>query len=275
MILRKISVQNLGSVRCFSHNLSHGLNIIKDQRREELLFAIRLVLGHNTMLPPLILAGADTVIEAAVVFSDTEYTVRALFDERKNGFSLCCRDRCGADATSEYLYLTSRSCEEDEADAFIPEEVQTVPRFLKYANEDLYYPKNGLARATNGFSCVKAFRKYLRSFIENFEPELLREDKEYELVIEKNGTYAARCKLNGRVTQSLSETERMLFKYLCFLRTAEFWDGFEQLRDMHSIKRPMIISGFCEKLDESVRVDGLLQRAASIRKQTILLTNED
>ena len=145
-------------------------------------------------------------------------------------------------------------------------------RFLKYINEDLYYSPHELARATDGFSNVKAFRRYLRSFIDNFKPELLRDGKGYEIIIEKNGNYAVKCRVNGSVTSILSESERMLFRYLCFLRTAEFWHGFEELRNLHVIKKPLLISGFLEKLDESIDVRELLCRTDKLKRQTILLT---
>ena len=65
-----------------------------------------------------------------------------------------------------------------------------------------------------------------------------------------------------------------MFKFLCFLRTAEFWRGFEEIRNLHSIKKPLLISGFLEKLDESIDVRELLLRTEKLKRQTILITNE-
>jgi hypothetical protein len=73
----------------------------------------------------------------------------------------------------------------------------------------------------------------------------------------------------------LSESERMMFKFLCFLRTAEFWNGFEEIRNLHSVKKPLLIRGFLEKLDESIDVRELLLRTEKLKRQTILITNRD
>ena len=123
-------------------------------------------------------------------------------------------------------------------------------------------------------SNIKAFRRYLRDFIESFEPELLRDGKGYEIVLRKDGRYAVRCRTYVFSSNMLSESESVMFKYLCFLRTAEFWHGFEEIRNLHSVKKPLLISGFLEKLDESVDVGDLLLRTEKLKRQTILITTK-
>ena len=122
-------------------------------------------------------------------------------------------------------------------------------------------------------SDIKAFRRYLHDFLDNFEPELLRDGKGYEIFLSENGRYAVRYKDSGTVTTMLSASEKMLFKYLCFLRTAEFWHGFEEIRNFHCIEKPLIISGLLERLDESIDVRELLNRAKKLKRQLILITN--
>ena len=251
------------------------MNLVKSNTEDELSFAIRLIFNHKIPPPPSFLAGVGTKIEAMVFLQNKEYRVIASPDECGKDFKLMCLDSKNRDVTSEYLYLTRHSLEQDITEVFSGDEEKIFLRFLKYANEDLYYSKGELSRETGGLSDIKAFRRYLRAFIDNFEPELLRDGKGYEIVLEKGGRYAVRCRSDGLVTNTLSAAEKMLFKYLCFLRTAEFWRGFEDMRNMHSIKKPLLISGFLERLDESIDVGGLLCRTEKIKRQTILITKDN
>ena len=273
MILKNIVIQNLGFITQLSHELGEGLNILCDHRRDELSFAVRLVLGHKIPPPPNISVGVDTRIEARVLLFEKEYRVVASPCEGEAGFKLFCFDRFDADVTSEYLYLTGHSYEQDLADVFSGDEDEASYRFLRYANEDLYYSKGELSKVTGGLSDIKAFRRYLRDFLGNSQPELLRDGKRYEIFLSKGGRYKVRYKDGVGVTTMLSASEKMLFKYLCFLRTAEFWHGFEELRNLHGIKKPLVISGFLEKLDESIDVRELLDRTRKLRRQVVLITN--
>ena len=275
MFLKDITIQNLGAILQFAHNFKEGLNVIVDYRRDELSFAFRLIGGHKIPPPPNISVGVDTRIEAHVLLYEKEYRVVAVLDKREKRFKISCFDSSGTDVTNEYLYLTKHSYEQDLADVFSGDEDEASYRFLRYANEDLYYSKGELSKVTGGLSDIKAFRRYLHDFLDNFEPELLRDGKGYEIFLSESGRYAVRYKDSGSVTNMLSASEKMLFKYLCFLRTAEFWHGFEEIRNLHGIKKPLIISGFLEKLDESIDVRELLNRAKKLKRQTILITNKD
>ena len=70
----------------------------------------------------------------------------------------------------------------------------------------------------------------------------------------------------------LSESEQTLFRYLCFLRTAEFWQGFEELRNLHSVKKPILTQDFLERLDESIDLQDILERTRRLNRQIIILT---
>ena len=273
MIIKKLEIRNLGDISAFSYEFSDGLDILVSLNTNELSLAIRLIFNHKIPPPPNISAGVDTRIEGVVLLAEKEYRVSAVPDN-KGRFKLLCQDDSLKDVTSEYLYLTTHTYEQDLTDVFSGNEEGIFLRFLKYANEDLYYAKNELSRDTGGLSNIKAFRRYLSEFIKNFEPELLRDGKGYEIVLRKDGRYAVRCRAQGFPSNMLSESERMMFKFLCFLRTAEFWRGFEEIRNLHSVKKPLLISGFLEKLDESIDVSELLLRAEKLKRQIILITNE-
>ena len=274
MFLKNITIQNLGGITHFSYEFREGLNIVKDERQEALSFAIRWILNHKTPPLPNISVGVGTKIEAIILLLEKEYRVTVTHNKSGEGFQLLCSDASGVDVTDDYLYLTKHSYEQDERDVFSGDASELAYCFLKYADEDRYYSQGELSRLTDGFSDTGAFRRYLKSFIDTFEPEPLCIGKSYALYLSQDGRYTVRYRDSGAVTNMLSASEKMLFKYLCFLRTAEFWHGFEELRNLHGIKKPMLISGFLEKLDESIDVRELLNRAKKLKRQTILITNK-
>ena len=157
------------------------------------------------------------------------------------------------------------------SDVFDGAERQLLLRVLEYANEDLYYAPRELSRQTAGASELGAFRAYLRDFIDSFESETIREGRHNEIILEKNGRYVARNKLDGDTNVTLSESERTLFRYLCFLHTAEFWQGFEDMRNLNGIGKPLVIKYLLERLDESVEVSELLERSLQLGRQMIVL----
>ena len=273
MVLRSISIRDIGAVTRVTHRLTEGLSVIRDCRRDELAFAIRTVLGHKIPPPPNLRVGAGARISASVSVSGKVYTVLAFPDRERKRFRLTVLDGLGADATEEYMYLTRHTQEQDGSDVFANEDGQPLPRFLKYADEDSYYSDGELSRVTGGLSSLKTFRRYLRSFMDGFQPEPLREGKSYEIILKRNGRYAVKCALDGSVTDTLSECERTLFRYLCFLHTAQFWCGFEELRNMNGVQKPLIISGLAERLDASIDVGALLARTKGLKKQTIFITS--
>ena len=273
VILKKLTVQNLGSVDFFSCDFTEGLNILKSRSDDELVFVLRIVLNHKE-IPPLPdgWVRVDTQIEAVVCVNEKTYLAVALPDVEQKSLTLRVNDKKNEDVTAEYLYLCSHCAEHDQSDIFDGDEHKIPLRFLQYANEDMYYAPRELAGQTEGLSEIKAFRAYLRSFIQNFKGETIRDGKQYEIVLEKNGRYGVKHKTDGAAPVVLSESEQTLFRYLCFLRTAEFWIGFEQLRNLHGLKKPLIIKDFLCRLDESIDVTPHLERTNQLKRQIIILS---
>lgn len=275
MILKNISVQNLGIITSLSYEFTEGLNVIGDYRRDELSFAIRLILNHKIPPPSSLSIGVGTRIEATATLDNKLYRIIAVFDEALKKFDIKCYDEDNNEATAEYLYLSSHTREHDLSDVFDGEEDEILLRFLKYKYEDLYYSPCELANETGGLSNIKAFRTYLQAFINSFQPELIRDGKSYEIALNKDGRYTVKCKIDDEVPVFLSASDRTLFRYLCFLRTAEFWHGFESLRNLHEAGKPLVIRDFLERLDESINVGTLLERTAKLNRQIIILTAEN
>lgn len=269
MVTKQILVRYLGGIQTFSHNFSRGMNLIRTHYTHEIGYALGLV-HNNRAMPPHGMRKASH-IEALVELQCVLYRIVISPDAHHHPV-LRAYDEHGANVTREYTYLTRHHSEQDLSDLFDGDSQSCFLRLLNYADTHDLSPRQVLARNTEGMSDTGAFRTYLRSFIEKFEPEYIRDGKKYSLVLTSNGLYDVVCSDDQHLPALLSESEARLFRYLCFLRTAEFWHGFEEIRNLNSIKKPLIIRDFLERLDESIDLSNILKRTANLERQVIFIT---
>ncbi len=268
MLLKKISISHLGGIKDLSRDLTDSLNVVKERYSDELFWVITTIL-HNKSTPCLhkTWISKESRIEATVSINEKTFFVKIAPADDLKDIRLSAFDESGCDVVAEYLYLSAHCEEHDLSDIFNGNEKHA---FLKILN-GLYEPEIP-DRAINEFLHIKAFRSYVLDFIKNFKSEPLRAGKGYEIVLEKNGLYGVRCVDGEGLDVCLSESEQTLFRYLCFLRTAEFWQGFEEIRNLHSVKKPFVIKDFLERLDESIDVSELFDRTLKLGRQMIVLT---
>ena len=271
MILKRITIQNLGAVDAFECDFENDLNIVKNRYTEEISGAIQFVLNHRAFSLPQLWVRRSTKIESLVGILGTEYQLISEPNLKQNELCLRAYDVDGHEKTREYLYLTSHCAEQDLCDVFDKDVQKMFFKPIQYLDEDRYYSSGDLSKCTDRLSEIKAFRSYLKTFIKDFKPETIRDGKRYELYLKKDGSYAVRYKGDNDMPVFLSESEQTLFRYLCFLRTAEFWQGFEELRNLHALKKPLLVKDFLSRLDESINIESLLQRTTELKRQVIIL----
>ena len=240
MLLKKINISHLGGIKKFSWDFSDSLNVVKERYSDEVFWTITAAL-HNKSTPciPPTWISKESRIDATVSINEQTFYIRIIPNEDLNEIKLSAFDEQKRETTAEYLYLSSHCEEHDLSDIFIGNEKHAFLRILNYLNES-ELP----TQSVDGLLHIKAFRSYAFDYVQNFKPETIREGKNYEIVLEKNGLYGVRCMDDREQRVCLSESEQTLFRYLCFLRTAEFWQGFEEIRNLHSVKKPFIIKDF-------------------------------
>ena len=273
MILQNMTIENLGAIEHFECDFDTDLNVLRTRYADEIAYALQVLLNHKDIMPlPREAVRADTKIEAALFIEKKRYKIVAVLDTEKGGLALQAYDAREKNVTNEYLYMTDHSIEQDIATFFEGTDRDMPLRFLRYANEELYFFRDELYRRTGQLSNLKVFRAYLKQFIHQFQPETVREGKQYEIVLKSDGRYAVRYRNDHGTPVCLSESEQILFRYLCFLRTAEFWRGFEEIRNLHDVKKTLIIKDFLGRLDESIDTEGMLQRTRGLERQVIILS---
>ena len=273
MIIKNITVRNLGSISYFSFNFAEGINTIKNRATDELSYAIEKILNCKSVsYLPMRQVSKDTEITATVCIEEKLYRILIEFSAEQEKLILLAKNEQGEDVTEEYLYLSTHCEAQDFSEVFDGSEKIYHLSLLRYINSEYLYSSNDLSEKTNGYLNLNVFRAYLLKFLKNFNPEKIRAGKRYELILKENKVYDVRYSNDENMDVYLSDCEQMIFNYLCFLNTAEFWRGFEEIRNLHSIKKPLLIMNFFERIDESLDTQSILKRTKNLKRQIIILS---
>jgi hypothetical protein len=165
--------------------------------------------------------------------------------------------------------MLSHCPEQDALDTFDGQDKTLPLRLCWYRNRE--DAPTDVSSRTESRTDLKTFRSHLIEYIKGFQPEPINCKKDYLATINREGRFEVFCPgVCGGV--SLSETEEKLFRYICFLNVAEFWAGFEKIRDLHHEKKPLVLQNFLEYLDESTDISALITRTIKLQRQMIILT---
>ncbi len=262
MILRHLCIRAFGDVEQFEADVYADVVAVFGRRGEVLTAAVQALCGVPLSARERRWARADTVLEA-VLHGKGCYRVR-LSGEALTPTVTDLRD--GSDCTEAYRRATRR-CEEECASFVFSRRARS-----RYPHQLGRYLRSPPARTTDGLGRTEAFHRFARYFIRSFEAERLRQDKSLMLELDENGCFAVRHGERSQdVTSMLSETETVLFSFLCFLHLYRFWETVREAVDLHRETMPLIIRDFAEYVDAAVPLVPYLHRLRRETKQMLLL----
>ena len=269
MMIRHITVRDFGAVSLYDAALTPGLNIIDVRYTQEIATAIAFLLCSKAQQAiPSGWLRTTTYLAAEVLSETCVYAVTGV--PCRGRLMLSATDNRGADVTDDYRYILCHCPEQDALDTFDGQDKTLPKRLCWYRNRD-EAPADVSSRTENRID-LKTFRFHLVAFIKAFQPEPINSQKNYFISINRQGGFEVILPgSEGEI--HLSETEKRLFHYICFLNVAEFWAGFEKIRDLHHEKKPLLIQDFLAYLDEGADISGLMARTQRLRRQIIILTS--
>lgn len=235
----------------------------------ELYDVVKLLLGKREEAPTI-----HSVRFYAEVLLDKKYCIKGEKNkgERLFNVSAFCEN---TECLDEYFDSLNQNEEMAESLFFSNFKRQNYPhRLVGYMDVFKYYPSGNFNTLTNGFGLTRSFRGFVTQYIKNFKPLRIREDKDIYLKLSGSGRFSAGY-LNSEESVCLSETENTLYHYFSFISIADFWDRCENIRNMHSLKKPLIISALLERIDQSVNLDDVLKRTNALNRQTIIFTAKE
>ena len=109
----------------------------------------------------------------------------------------------------------------------------------------------------------------MAQYIKYFKPIKLRDDKDLLLKLLPTGKFQVESTQRGDKV-NLSEVENVLYHYYSFINVADFWDRADRIRNIFSVKKPLIVSSLLECIDESVNISEILRKTNSLDRQTII-----
>ena len=268
MFIQHITIENFGAIRHYDAEFRQGLNIVEGRYATELHEAISFLVCNDQVpgIPEQWLQDSLR-ISATICLEDTIYTVciRSVLGRPQ----MFATDPSGADATAQYQYALSHCEEQNGTELFSGWEPYIHLRLCDYCDWDA---RDFFSDRTDRLIDTKTFHRYLYNYICSFVPEPINSKKNYFISINQQGKFEVMLPgYEGEI--HLSETEKRLFSYICFLNVAEFWAGFEVMRDLHHEKKPLLIQDFLEYLDEGADISGLIARTQKLHRQIIILTS--
>ena len=268
MFIQHITIKNFGAIRHYDTEFRRGLNIVESRYTTEIHEAIAFLVCNDQVpgIPEQWLRD-DLLISATICLEDTIYTVciRSVLGRPQ----MFATDPAGVDATAQYQYALSHCEEQNGAELFGGWEPYIHLRLCDYCDWDA---RDFFSDRTDRLIDTKTFHRYLYNYIRSFVPEPINSKKSYLASINQQGEFEVMLPgFEGEI--HLSETEKRLFSYICFLNVAEFWAGFEKIRDLHHEKKPLLIQDFLEFLDEETDISRLIARTQKLHRQIIILTS--
>lgn len=207
----------------------------------------------------------------AVVELDKIYYIRG----RKNKsdllfeFSVFCNE---AECTKEYFDALKEADEIDSSLFFHRFKRQDFPhKLFRYKDLLKHYPNGDFSAITNGYGTTRSFRGFITDYIKHFKPIKLREGKELYLKLSGEGEFNVGY-LGNEEKVFLSESENMLYHYLSFISIADFWSRAEKIRNLNRVNKPLIVSNFLERLDDSIDLSEIVRRTNKIDRQVIMFS---
>ena len=140
-------------------------------------------------------------------------------------------------------------------------------RFLHYKDPDKYYSPGEFQKLTDGIGTTRIFRAYLSEYIREYEPNVMPLT-EYRIDILSDGRFVGYSANSPNTIIKLEDDDIRLFDYLCYLNVNDFWDRFEEIRDMNHEKWPMIIDA--ADLANVPNFNELLKKSCVLQRQLIL-----
>ncbi len=268
MILKELRIENFGKIDCFESSFDPRLTVLSAKYADDVIKAIGVVTDNQT------LSGS----EAKQISSENTH-ISAVLEIHGNIFRLDFTGRLQGGKREAFvsgnnhfvnpaeLLKDIHLCQEEESLTYYRFDCKNEysDLLLKYREYDKYYSCGEFAERTDGIGITKSFRAYLTRYIREKRTEQPTSFG-YKAELLPSGKFVRRR------AENCEETDNRLFDYACYLGVKEFWEQFENIRNMNYEKWPSIVDAAgCEGSSECKKLLFLL--GGTERQLIILSTN--
>lgn len=265
LFVKKFVIEENGKITV-SRSFGNRLTVIEGEKSDLIQSVLRAVLGYDRL---------SVVCPYAVRFftevhAEKTFYIKGAAKEKTPVFELQIYDAGGEECAEEYYEKLQQSAEERSVNCFSDFKRQKYPhRLFRYKDSEKYYPAGDFSKLTDGFGITHCFRGFINQYIREFQPIRLHNDKDFWLHLMSDGRFVVRNS-DGAEISLLSESENIVYHYLCFICLAEFWSDAEMVRNFNHINKPLLITDFLERMDRSIDVTDILRRTTQLNRQTFL-----
>lgn len=272
MILKELTIENFGKIKRFAASFDSQLAVICDLHADEIIKAIGLVTNNKVLSGNITkqMLSDNFFISAELEIKNEQYLVNARGTPKAGAFEY---EAYKADSMThvnpDELFRSIRLCEEEESLTHFRFNKKNVyaERFQHYKDPDKYYSPGEFQKLTDGTGTMRSFRACLSEYIREYEPDVTPL-MEYKMDILSDGRFVGYSANSPNTIVKLIDDDIRIFDYLCYLVVNEFWDRFEEIRDMNHEKWPMIID--TADLENAPNFNKLLIKSRSLQRQLIL-----
>lgn len=262
MYITKLTIKDYGNITFKTLLFREQTTIVATSFCDEIVSALKVALGYSSK--PSYLKHTSIITAECVA----DYLIKVEYF----GGTLKALNEKNEDVTEYYLNIISHNTEEDSLNVFNNSKEQKYPhRLVKYKDIYKYYGMHGFKSLTDGYGTTRSFRAILNDYIKSFKPIRINKDKKYFIHLLPSGEFTVKYE-NESVKSQLSESESVLYHYICFLCLADFWSRAEAVRNINRIDKPIIVSDFLERIDECINLSDIMEMTLQLKRQVIIIT---
>lgn len=236
-IIKKLTVEENG-VKTADITFDSFCTVLNSVGNETTLEIIKLLMGIEATKKSFVTVRFIAEVELVENYYITGYKQK----NSKNWVLYASKNNSDGDYTDEYFSLVKKSVEESFVTSFEYKSKRNYPLRMAFYKDSKYYFKGRFSAMTNGIGVTRSFQSFLSSYIKGFEPEQINKEKNLWLNLKENGEFVITKGEAGEETTDFSEDDFLKYNLLCFMNLVEFWDEFNNLRNINSVKTPLIIT---------------------------------
>lgn len=263
MILKELTIEGLGKIEHLNVPFHEEVTAITVPDTESIVKAIGLTTNKKRLIgcSEEFAVSDNTEIILKLEIAGHPYTITARGQSHSSECIYEATDcKTNAIVDVSILFRNMRLCEEEEDLIYYRYDPKNAfsNRLLHYKDPEKYYALGDFQKKTNGSGSTQTFRTYLKEFIQKYGTNGSC-TYSYKAELRSDGSFVRCCPTLPHFIADLSEREKKLFDYDCYIEVNRFWCGFEDIRDINHEKWPMLIdagdlyaySGFHKLLAES------------------------
>ena len=275
MILKTLTIENFGKISRFETSFHRQLTDISNDNADDIIKAIGLVAGNKSMSG---CAANNAITEKTYIsmnleINDHPYMITARGQPHENNCDYKLVDRENDLVVDSSSILGAiRLCEEEESLICYQYDSKRgyAERFLHYKDPDKYYPSGDFQKRTNGLGQTRSFRACLAEYIKGFEMSNFSLDG-YKIKLCPDGKFICCSEEDFNPSAETKERNKRIFDYICYFAVVDFWDCFENIRDMNHERWPLIIDS--ANNHDYLELKNFLDKTKSERQMIIMKSN--